>query len=166
MYLDEAGEPTEATVLLDEIMNSPESIIARNVGDTVIDERTVASGYIEYYSEELESYTQITLGPGEALELYNDCLMPDMLDGSIGRAEFGAFEREYYTCSIAIYVYDTAEPAAPYAATEDVSYPYEEAVEESTYRALYLEVPVSAERTCAWLAARGVAPDTLDKYVG
>ena len=167
MYLDEAGEPTGATVLLDEIMNSPESIIARNVGDTVIDERTVASGYIEYYSEELESYTQITLGPGEALELYNDCLMPDMLDGSIGRAEFGAFEREYYTCSIAIYVYDTAEPAAPYAATEDVSYPYEEAVEESTYRALYLEVPVSAERTCAWLAEHGVAPDTqLYKYVG
>ena len=92
----------------------------------------------------------IELTTDEALELYNECILPDMRDGTIGIVWFEAddeYRGSVYDCCISM------ELRSPSRLQED----YEQ------YETFYTYATVWSERTNAWLEAHGVEPSTLSE---
>ena len=94
-------------------------------------------------------------------ELYTECIVPDMQDGTIGLYSFSSdVNYEFYDCEIELYFFDQTPEVylingARVPATADT------ATEGGAHRGFYTYATPSSQRTNAWLAEHGVAPDTL-----
>ncbi|MGI6029580.1 MAG: hypothetical protein ACOX81_09285 [Candidatus Heteroscillospira sp.] len=129
--------------LLDIIMNSPEGILARKELSVPVTEKTVVSGSVRIDNE---NGLSMELTPQEVCELYENCIYPDMVDGTIGLLDYGNYDRDYsfYNNEIEFYLYQPTETEAngePGAGTEQYFYTYP---------------TTESKRTNAWLAEHGV----------
>ena len=82
----------------------------------------------------------------EALELYNDCILPDMRDGTIGLVWLEAdadYRAEVYDCCISMDLRDQDRGREEYV----------------DYETFYTYATVFSERTNAWLAEHGITLD-------
>ena len=87
----------------------------------------------------------LELTAAEALELYNDCILPDMRDGTIGLVWLEAdadYRAEVYDCCISMDLRGQDRGREEY---------------------FYTYATVFSERTNAWLAEHGIEPSTLEQ---
>lgn len=105
------------TAALNEIMNRPDVILERKYAPRSITPGQIREAQI-YYREMSDGDTSmvrtIELTSEEAAELYNECILPDMRDGSIGIIHYGtdeAYYEQFYDCTI--YISYTGSGGAP-----------------------------------------------------
>ena len=131
--------------LLKELMNSTEGIAERKDPGVPMTASTIMGGQITAtnYSDSVTE-TLLELDSAQALELYVQCILPDMRDGTIGLVWFNVDEEYYetvYNCRISL----------------NVSTPDQSVTEFYTVPTVY------SERTNAWLEAHGVELQTISQ---
>ncbi len=136
----------QAVELLESAANSREGILSRKQPEIQPSEETVYYAAVNWTAAG-GGQQILELSPAEAAELYNECILPDMEDGSIGLVWFdsdGEYLSEAYDCRINLELSrDTHE-----GCTTDYFYAY---------------ATVRSERTNAWLTERGVALATPEQ---
>ena len=129
--------------ILEELMNSREGIEARKSLSIPVTVNTVEEARVVFSPDALEpELVQLTVE--EAMELYRDCILPDMRDGTIGIVWYRMDDDYYnsvYDCRIEI----------------DLKRSYNLPVSDSFYT-----VPtIWSERTNEWLTEHGIELKTL-----
>ena len=101
-------DPKSEIRVLEETINSPEAIASRYVPAFPV---TTENSHISasWYDVEKDTYTDATeISPADWVELFNDCILPDIADGTLGRIDL-IEDREYaeskYNASITVYLY-------------------------------------------------------------
>ena len=126
------------------LMNTPEAIAYRKNVDFEISEETVSYAYINYYTytEGVGSeWTSLDLTAAEAAELYNDCIVPDVADRTLGRLWL-VTDDDYYSTVYGADIYIEC-----YERLSDGVY---------RYPTFYTVPTVDSARTNAWLIEHGV----------
>lgn len=138
--------------LLETIANTTEGLLSRKLPQIEPTDSTLEYAVVNWAVPDGDgtAVKSIELTPEEALELYNECILPDMRDGTIGIVWFEAddeYRDSVYDCCISM------ELRSPGRLQED----YEQ------YETFYTYATVWSERTNAWLEAHGVEPSTLSE---
>jgi ABC-2 type transport system permease protein len=134
-----------------ELMNCQEARIGRMRSSIPVTEDTVAYAYVEYRLVQEDTWMTANLTPEEALELYETCLLPELDEGTLGRVWlFGGEEYDSTVTQTEVTIelrqYSNGRDKRP--------------VEDQIHFVVNLE----AEKTCAWLAERGIPLDSLAEY--
>ena len=136
---------------LDAFLNRPEIILKRNGGVDYLSPAAVYSANVDWRSEPAGGAGEtLSLSAGEAAELYNECILPDMRDGNIGLAHYAVPTWEWQ--------------AGVMSCEINITVPSLELKGSSAY--LSFTPTVDSSRTLAWLAERGVEPPTLAESEG
>lgn len=139
----------EAVEALETAMNSKEAISERKSLDYDITADNITDAYVDYYAvnEHGEAeYTELTLTAAEAVELYTDCIKPDIDDMTLGRVWLVIDDGYYssaYSCTVSI------SCSRRVAVTDENPDGYE-------YQYFYTVPTVNSTRTVAWLAEHGI----------
>jgi len=136
-FADESADMETATALL----NSLEGIESRYSFRLPITENSIRYADVSYYDPETDSYRQAELSAEKALELYEDCIRPDLQDGLLGRAwplRPDAYYQEVYDATIEI--------------------EWEKRRADGNYdsESLRINPETGARRTVSWLRAHGI----------
>ena len=70
------------------LANSLEAIENRWMTEIPVTEKTLGYASVSFYDPETQNYQNLTLSASEAYALYNDCLLPDLADSSLGYLRF------------------------------------------------------------------------------
>lgn len=129
--------------LLEAVSNTVEGILSRKLPGIRPEAGTISYAMVSWGTAEggLES---LELGPAEAAELYNECILPDMEDCTIGRVWYGSdggYLEEVCDCRVSLELERDAQQGF-----------------ETEY--FYTYATIWSERTNAWLAERGVPLQT------
>lgn len=129
--------------LLESVSNTVEGILSRKLPGIRPEAGTISYAMVSWGTAEggLES---LELGPAEAAELYNECILPDMEDCTIGRVWYGSdggYLEEVCDCRVSLELERDAQQGF-----------------ETEY--FYTYATIWSERTNAWLAERGVPLQT------
>ena len=143
---------TKDVDLLETLSNTPEALLSRKLPRTEPTLSTVDFAAVNWAVKKDGETTVETLEltAEEALELYNDCILPDMRDGTIGLVWLEAdtdYRAEVYDCCISIDIRDQDRSREGYV----------------DYETFYTYATVFSERTNAWLAEHGIEPSTLEQ---
>ena len=140
-----ASGGTDTLYLLEKLMNSTEGITERKDPGVPMTASTIMGGRITFTDyDNSVTETALELDSAQALELYVQCILPDMRDGTIGLVWFSADEEYYetvYNCRISL----------------DVSTPNQNVTEFYTVPTVY------SEHTNAWLEAHGIVLETISE---
>ena len=122
---------------LNDLMNSKEAVEYRKELSVPVSIDTIADAYISYFDRALETYTNIELSASEAYELYTQCIIPDMDDGTLGKVWLIADDGYYdgvYDCTI--------------------NFSIEKRVDDNEYKSAYFytTLTVNAQRTKDWIS--------------
>lgn len=104
---DAAADPDSDVSRFEDIMNSDEVRAYRNSFGIPLSEDTLSYCEIAYYQVDENGYydsKSLRLTTEQALELYNDCIEPDIEDGCLGDY-FAYSSDEYYNTMTNVYVY-------------------------------------------------------------
>lgn len=132
------------------LLNTREGIEERYTVDYPVGIDNISSGWIEYVDQATyESMHFSDFSPSELARLYNDCILPDIADGTLGVIDV-IEDREYalskYNCTIGLEVYkDTV--AAAYGGTS-----YQE------FKSIQVFPTLESSRTLAFLKEYGIEP--------
>lgn len=123
---------------LNDILNSKEAIDYRKKLGLPVSIDTISDAFIEYYDAVQMQYRTIELSPRAAVELYHDCIIPDIEAGALGKVWLAPdedYETNVYDCTIRLSL--------------------EERQADNSYNGdyFYTTLTVQATRTRAWLAA-------------
>lgn len=136
---------------LDAFLNRPEIILKRNGGVDYLSPAAVYSANVDWRSEPAGGAGEtLSLSAGEAAELYNECILPDMRDGNIGLAHYAVPTWEWQ--------------AGVMSCEINITVPSLELKGSSAY--LSFTPTAESARTLAWLEERGVEPLTLAESEG
>ncbi len=124
--------------ILNEILNSKEAINYRKSLSLPVTIDTISDAFIEYFDLAQMQYRTIELSPRAAVELYQDCIVPDIEAGALGKVWLVADEDYYST------VYDC---------TFRLSLDERQADRTYTSDYFYTTLTVKATQTRAWLEA-------------
>lgn len=143
---------TKDIELLETIANTPEGLLSRKLPKVEPTSASVEYAFVNWAVPDDAGGTTVEtleITPEEAVELYNECILPDMKDGTIGLVWFDAgeeFRASVYDCCISI------ELSRPGHGRDDYD----------RYETFYTYATIWSERTNAWLAEHGVEPSTLE----
>lgn len=165
---DSSGEtftdPDSDLRAIEAVCNLPEAAEYRLVrGDLGAED--IYGGNIYYYSREADTQKNVThLSPADYGELYTECILPDLADGTLGQvylAEDDTYAKSVYNCEIYLEFRTTQEKQM-----DQVDLVSEEGGAGGTpvkyyYTTVYLNVPVSAQRTVQWLREHDIELVTM-----
>ncbi len=147
--------PQEDLQAYEDILNCQEAINSRAQTQIPVTEETIGYADVSYYDPETSDYDKyrfqsLTISPQEAYELYIDCILPDMLEGTLGRTWL-IMDEEYYQSVYDCYI--SLELRQP-SASGIYSYDY-----------LNVVPTVDSRRTNAWLEEHGITPVLEEHYL-
>lgn len=138
---------------LEAILNTEEGIAERYVVDYPITANNIEGGWIEYADKTtFERFHFSDLSPGEIARLYNECILPDIADGSLGTLhiiENEEYAKSKYSCTIGFDLMESMEEG-PHGGMSYVN-----------YRSMTFFVTTDAHRTVAFLKEYGIEPATV-----
>jgi len=158
-YLDRGSD----LWLLEQVVNTEEATRKRYVMDRPVTAANIYDCSISYMDAETMEWTDYyELSPADAATLYNDCILPDIEDGTLGYlnvVENDDYANSKYRCNLRMEfrwpIEDTnAKRAEPMYTMTDEGANYE--CQSST---IYLTK--SAQRTVAFLNEHGIFPATV-----
>lgn len=142
---------------LTDLMNVKEAIEYRKALEVPVTVDTIADAYINYFDKSELSYKDIELSPTQAYELYTECIIPDINEGSMGKVWFETDDKYYSNvldCNINLSV--------------------EQRLKDNKYKGDYFRtyLTLDAKRSCAWikenlgidLYTMGESSDIYEKY--
>lgn len=164
-----ADDPDSDVMQLERLLNTHESIRERKSTRLPVSEETIYSANIYRENDYSDEPFILPLTAEEAYELYTQCILPDIQDGTLGRVWIVGdeeYEKTVYDLRIhldlqrprpdwdnnVVYVEPTRE--APPTYEQAVEVPYE-------YDSFYTVPTVDSWRTNAWLEYHGVPMETL-----
>lgn len=135
---------------IQDFANEPDLILQRKLPPIDITEQSISDMYVRFFSVEDEVYKDLGATSEDAYELYSECILPDMQDGTIGLAWLGDFDsKEHNDLFLSCDLYYTIM-----ARTVSGEYMYYE---------FYVKPTALSERTNAWLEEHGVELHTLSE---
>ena len=135
-----AGSRNPALRDLEDLLNTPEAMDQRlRAAHVPASASTVTGGYY-YRMEQFMTVENFELTAWDAWEVYSQCILPDAADGAIGRVQL---------CP----AYDGADRGNMAALGLNLTRGYGDNIQ---YDYLHFRLTPQAERTCAWLAERGI----------
>lgn len=150
---DEIRDMSSEIRTLEAIMNTEEGISERYVVDYPVTADNLQAGWIEYADKDTyERFNFNDLSPSEKARLYNECILPDIADSSLGTIhiiENEEYAKSKYSCTIALDIMESIVDSPNGGATYTNYYSF----------ALYLTT--DAERTLAFLKEYGIEPATV-----
>ncbi|NCB73184.1 MAG: hypothetical protein EOM51_00355 [Clostridia bacterium] len=122
---------------LNDLMNSKEAVEYRKNLSVPVSVDTIADAYISYFDRELETYNNVELSPAQAYELYTQCIIPDIDDGTLGKVWL-ITDDSYYDG-----VYDCT-----------INFSIEKRIDDNEYKSAYFytTLTLNAERTKEWIS--------------
>jgi ABC-2 type transport system permease protein len=152
------GQGADSDILaLQDVVNSKEAISCRKATKVAMIPENVSSCAIDYYDSETGQYTTETLTADQAVELYNNCILPDIENGTLGRlwlvTDGTDYSEKVYAAHISINLFDSAAKKDP-ADYDKNSYDYFETA-----------LTTDAVNTLAWLAKNTDIKLVLEKDV-
>ena len=122
---------------LNDLMNSKEAVEFRKELSVPVSVDTIADAYISYFDKALQTYTSVELSPAQAYELYTQCIIPDIDDGTLGKVWLvpdDSFYDGVYDCTI--------------------NFSLEKRVDDMEYKSAYFytTLTLNAERTKEWIS--------------
>ena len=147
--------PAEDIETYEQLLNCQEAIYYRKRTQVPVTPETLSYAYVSYrdpaaagdpdYNYYMEN---LNLTPEEAYELYSECILPDIDDGTLGRVWL-IMDDDYYNT-----VYDCS-----------ISFELRQPGNEGTRYDYFYTVPtVDSTRTNAWLTEHGVSLEFYDYY--
>lgn len=130
--------------LLEELANGVEGLLSRKLPDVEPSRSTIEYALVNWTDENGE-VNNLELSPSEAAELYHECVLPDMKDGTIGLVWFnesGGYLKEVYDCCI------------------NIELRVRDRGTGQSYEHFYTYATIWSQRTNAWLAEHGITPLT------
>ena len=121
---------------LTDLMNVKEAVDRRKSLDVPINIQTIADAYVSYFDKNDAMYKDIELTTEQAYQLYTECIVPDIDDGTLGKVWFetgGDYYNTVLDCRINISV--------------------EQRIKENSYKGDYFNTTVTlkSERTLKWI---------------
>lgn len=147
-YKAAAAVSAEDIELLETIANLPEGLLSRKLPDVEPSVRNIAYASISWAvpDGDATSVESLELTAEEALELYRECILPDMREAKIGLIWFtGGEVSEAYDCCISLEL-------SHFSPTEG-----------EVYETFYTYATVYSERTNAWLLEHGAGLHTPEE---
>ena len=147
-YKAAAAVSAEDIELLETIANLPEGLLSRKLPDVEPSVRNIAYASISWAvpDGDVTSVESLELTAAEALELYRECILPDMREAKIGLIWFtGGEVSEAYDCCISLEL-------SHFSPTEG-----------EVYETFYTYATVYSERTNAWLLEHGAGLHTPEE---
>ena len=141
---------------LETLLNSSEGLLSRKHVSIPVTEQTIANAYLDHeyamhddrYGEE---YATIQLTPRAMYQLYTECIIPDLQDGTLGRlyiTDDDAYANEVYNLTINMELYDLES-----AAKTDYH--------GNLWEYFFTHPTIYSARTNAWLTGHGVRLETI-----
>jgi len=165
-----AADPESDVSRLEALLNTKEAIRERKATHIPVSVETIESANIVNDYEYTEEQFVLELTPEEAYELYTQCILPDIADGTLGRVWIVSdedYENTVYNLRIHLSLRrerpDWIDSGVEYAVvTREASPSYEQAVEVPYEYDYFSTTPtVDSRRTNAWLEDHGVPMETL-----
>jgi len=101
---------------LQALINTQSAIENRKNITLPVTAANIRYGSISYYDKTAGGYLNYDLTPEQAEQLYNDCILPDINDGVLGRIWLSSSSSDYlskvYALNIGIDIYDSAKESA------------------------------------------------------
>lgn len=159
---DMAEDPTSDVRMLNEVFNCQEAIEDRKELNILVAESTIIDAYInwftqpesvegdsDYYAKE-SNYTAYNLTDAEVMELYYECILPDISDGSLGRIwliQNSDYYETVYNCTININLGEKW-PSGKY-----------------THENFYTYLTIDSFRSNNWLAQHDITPMLMGETI-
>jgi len=137
------AEQSADTGKLTDLMNSREAIDVRKKSRIPVTEDSISYAAVSYFDRSAAVFQEVRLTSEEAYDLYSRCILPDIEDGALGRVWL---------------VMDDSYLETVCAATIHIELMQREPDGEYTKDYFDTTLTVDAERTAAWLRARGIEP--------
>ena len=133
---------------LSDIVNSKEAVADRKKLNIAVTAENVSYGTITYYDAEKNEYNNFELTPEETIDLYTNCVLPDISSGALGNIWLDnlvkvndlSYKEAVTNC---LFNFELSKRVD----TGDYNYEYFETT-----------VTVNADNTIAWLEAHGIEP--------
>lgn len=90
------GSPSAPLIKLQNIFNTAEGTVYRKRVDVDVIEQNINYANICYYNPATDRYESLNITDQQAVELYNQCIVPDMAEGGLGKVWLVPDE-EYYS---------------------------------------------------------------------
>lgn len=131
---------------LQALINTHEAIMSRKATTVPVTASNISSCHISYYDEAAESYVSVTIPYSDAVKLYQNCIVPDIDSGALGRVwlitEGTDYDRTVYALQIDINLYDNSV-VRTHGSGYDGKY----------YDSFYTTLTTDAVNTLAWIKA-------------
>lgn len=150
--------------MLEAVVNTPDAIRGRYVMDFPVTAANISSCEITYTDgETMEWNSFYDLTPTEQAEFYNDCILPDIEDGTLGHlnlVENDEYANSKYDCSIR---FEIRYPRGKGADNMGNGHTYSSYYYDDTYYFSYFTIYLTTEaaRTVQFLNDHGVFPATV-----
>ena len=147
MALDQQADPSSCLRETEVLANTEEAILSRKAVSSPVTPASI--DYAQIYPTQLpsgEEWNSQSLSPQEAYELYTECILPDIRDGTLGRVWL---------------VLDESYAKTVYNRQIEMDIVSRDALGNYNYEYFYTVPTVDSVRTNAWLRARGVMLETL-----
>ena len=149
---DEIRDMSSDIRTLEAIMNTEEGIAERYVVDYPVTVLNAEHVWIEYADKDsFERFHFTDLAPSEIVQLYNDCILPDIADGNLGVIDIiedEDYAKSKYHCTIGIELVERIE-SSMYGNVY------------TNFRNITLYPTLDAHRTMAFLKEHGIEPATV-----
>lgn len=131
---------------LNALLNTKEAVDYRKKLSVAATPETITDSYISYFDPDSSEYQTLALTPDEAYHLYNECILPDIDDGTLGKIWLTPDDTYYNS------VYDCTVSFSLVTQLGEDNY-------ESDY--FYTTLTVNAQRTLSWVREHGITPVTM-----
>lgn len=123
--------------ILNDLMNVKEAIDYRKDISVPVSVDTIADAYVSYFDKADATYKDFELSPEQAYQLYTECILPDINDGTLGRIWLVTDDNYYNT------VYDCT-----------INLSVEKRLSDDNYKSdyFYTTLTQNSERTKKWLS--------------
>ncbi len=132
---------------LNDLMNVKEAVDYRKTLDIPVNIDTIADAYVSCFDKTEARYKDYELSPEQAYQLYSECILPDIDDGTLGKIWLVTDENYYnnvYDCSI--------------------NFSVEKRLKDNEYKSdyFYTTLTLNSQRTKKWLSDNlGLEPCTM-----
>ncbi|MEA4895295.1 MAG: ABC transporter permease [Oscillospiraceae bacterium] len=134
---------------LNDLLNVKEAVDYRKELSVPVTVDTIADSYVSYFDKTEGTYKDLELTAEQAYQLYTECILPDIDDGSLGRIWL-VNDDSYYSS-----IYDCT-----------INFSVEKRLSYNNYKSdyFYTTLTTSSERTKQWLADNlGLDPCTMSE---
>ena len=154
---DQTASQSSDIARLQKLLNVQEAINYRKATTVPVTAANISYTVISFFDPQSNAYFDYTVNPDDAEKLYNDCILPDIHSGALGRVWLyndSDFNSKVYALTINMNLYDTSD-----GSNQDNGF------NKGSYGYFSTTLTTDAVNTLAWLKANTDIEPVLEKDV-